>query len=145
MTNVHELRDIWGTGADAIWAGGNCDPGASAIRDAFVEHLRGGAWQDVTPPAAVGDHRGLQTIWASGEDDVWAASSAEISEGDVIPHHVALRRYDLDRVERSGDGRSHRHRRHRRQRRLGRRSSGKAPALRRHGVDANPVASFRAF
>jgi hypothetical protein len=79
------LRDIWGIRADAVWAAGNCDPGASAIRDAFVERLRGGVWQDLTPPPDVGEHRGLQTIWASSETDVWAASFAEISEPDVIP------------------------------------------------------------
>jgi hypothetical protein len=82
---VAQLSDISGTAEDDVWAGGDCGPGASPNRHAFVEQFDGDVWQDFTPAHDIGENHGLHAIWASSETDVWGASADETSEQGVIP------------------------------------------------------------
>jgi hypothetical protein len=76
------LEDVWGAGADAVWDAGECNPGASFIPHGFIERRAGEAWPEVDI-GGLGDFRPLDTIWASSESDVWAASGGELFDGNV--------------------------------------------------------------
>jgi len=79
---IADLNDIWGTGADAVWDAGQCGPGASFIPHGLIERRSGDAWPEIDL-GTLGDYRPFATIWASSENDVWAASGGEMFEGNI--------------------------------------------------------------
>jgi hypothetical protein len=83
------ISDIWAVPGGTAWATGTCQSGASFIPFGFIaQKPSGGPWSE-TPGFGfgqpLGERRPLYTIWSSGANDVWAASSSETVFGASTP------------------------------------------------------------
>ena len=68
-----DLRGIWGSGPNDLWAVGDKDNGSSVPATVNVFHSDGIRWSEVADKTNDGE---LYAVWGSGPDDVWAVGNA---------------------------------------------------------------------